>query len=77
MIKEEGMADGTGKISSPPGIRSTDAESLDNQWIPLISLWAFDHLCLFSWPLPLPLAVVATRPAFDYGTELADPEKLI
>jgi hypothetical protein len=25
-----------------------------NQSIPFICLWAFDHLCLFSWPLPLP-----------------------
>jgi hypothetical protein len=25
-----------------------------NQSIPLICFWAFDHFCLFSWPLPLP-----------------------
>jgi hypothetical protein len=24
------------------------------QSVPLICFWAFDHLCLFSWPLPLP-----------------------
>ena len=28
-----------------------------NQSIPLICFWAFDHLCLFSWPLPLPKEV--------------------
>jgi hypothetical protein len=24
------------------------------QSIPLICFWAFDHLSLFNWPLPLP-----------------------
>jgi hypothetical protein len=28
-----------------------------NQAIPLVCFWAFDHLCLFSWPLPLPKKV--------------------
>jgi hypothetical protein len=28
-----------------------------NQSIPLICLWAFDHFCLFGWPLPLPKKV--------------------
>jgi hypothetical protein len=27
------------------------------QSTPLICLWAFDHLCLFGWPLPLPKEV--------------------
>ena len=22
--------------------------------VPLIAFWAFDHLCLLSWPVPLP-----------------------
>ena len=22
--------------------------------VPLIKFWAYDHLCLFGWPLPLP-----------------------
>jgi len=26
-----------------------------------ISFWAWDHLCLFSWPLPLPIEEAATR----------------
>ena len=21
----------------------------------MIKLWAYDHLCLFGWPLPLPM----------------------
>jgi hypothetical protein len=25
-----------------------------NQSVPLVCFWAFDHFCLFSWPLPLP-----------------------
>lgn len=25
-----------------------------NAGIPIIALWAFDHICLLSWPLPLP-----------------------
>jgi hypothetical protein len=25
-----------------------------SQQVPLICLWAIDHFCLFSWPLPLP-----------------------
>jgi hypothetical protein len=25
-----------------------------NRSVPIICLWAYDHLCLFSWPLPLP-----------------------
>jgi hypothetical protein len=33
-----------------------------NQSVPLISFWAVDHLCLFSWPLPLPKDV--SRAAF-------------
>jgi hypothetical protein len=28
-----------------------------NQSTPLVCFWAFDHLCLFSWPLPLPKQV--------------------
>jgi hypothetical protein len=28
-----------------------------NQSIPLICYWAADHLCLFSWSLPLPKQV--------------------
>lgn len=28
-----------------------------NQSVPLVCFWAFDHLCLFSWPLPLPKQV--------------------
>jgi hypothetical protein len=28
--------------------------------IPLIKFWAYDHLCLFGWPLPLPAASQAT-----------------
>jgi hypothetical protein len=27
------------------------------QSIPLICLWAVDHLCMFSWPLPFPKEV--------------------
>ncbi len=23
-----------------------------DQFVPLISLWAVDHLCLFAWPVP-------------------------
>src|SRR6202453_4958230 len=34
-----------------------------SQSIPLICLWAFDHLCLFSWPLPLPKEI--SRAAFQ------------
>jgi hypothetical protein len=22
--------------------------------LPIIKLWAYDHLCLFGWPVPLP-----------------------
>ena len=22
--------------------------------LPVIKLWAYDHVCLFGWPLPLP-----------------------
>jgi hypothetical protein len=25
-----------------------------NSGVPLINFWAFDHICLLSWPLPLP-----------------------
>ena len=28
-----------------------------NQSIPLVCFWAFDHFCLFSWPVPLPKQV--------------------
>ena len=30
-----------------------------NQSVPLVCFWAFDHFCLFSWPLPLPNGRVA------------------
>ena len=30
--------------------------------VPLIKFWAYDHLCLFGWPLPLPVA--AANPSF-------------
>jgi len=30
--------------------------------VPLIKFWAYDHLCLFGWPLPLPVA--AASPSF-------------
>ena len=29
--------------------------------ISAITFWAWDHLCLFSWPLPLPIEEAATR----------------
>jgi hypothetical protein len=35
------------------------------QSLPLISFWAFDHFCLFSWPLPLPNGI--NRATFIYG----------
>ena len=22
--------------------------------LPVIKIWAYDHLCLFAWPVPLP-----------------------
>jgi hypothetical protein len=25
--------------------------------LPSIKLWAYDHLCLFGWPFPLPATV--------------------
>jgi hypothetical protein len=34
--------------------------ALDLQ-IPLIGFWAIDHLCLFSWPLPLPVNAAFSR----------------
>jgi hypothetical protein len=27
--------------------------------VPLIKFWAYDHLCLFGWPLPLPVEVAS------------------
>ena len=33
---------------------TTEFVSALNEAIPLICFWAFDHFCLFSWPLPLP-----------------------
>jgi hypothetical protein len=30
--------------------------------VPLLKTWAYDHLCLFGWPLPLPVEVA--RPSF-------------
>jgi len=32
---------------------TTEYMSAINQSIPLVCFWAFDHFCLFSWPLPL------------------------
>ena len=27
--------------------------------VPLLKFWAYDHLCLFGWPLPLPIQTSA------------------
>jgi hypothetical protein len=32
-----------------------------NSGIPLVCFWAFDHLCLLNWPLPLPVNKTRAR----------------
>jgi len=32
-----------------------------NEGVPVINFWAFDHVCIFGWPLPLPEPARAAR----------------